>query len=153
MKFCEILWLNYRTGVKKGVIKMLKLVLNMLLCFCVTFSLFLSGCAAITKGTSRQVMFNSEPAGAKIFDSTTGSMLGKTPISLKLSSTKDHSIKMVKDGYEPSMVNINKGMGTSYLIWDIVLWGGAGLIVDGITGAWNDLEPETVNTSLEAIKK
>ncbi|MFA5779328.1 MAG: PEGA domain-containing protein [Elusimicrobiota bacterium] len=128
-------------------------MINILVCLCVSISFFLSGCATLTEGTSRQVMFNSEPSGAKIFDSNTGAMLGKTPTSLQLSSKKNHSIKMVKDGYEPSMVSINKGMGTSYLIWDIVLWGGAGLIVDGITGAWNDLEPETINTSLEAIKK
>jgi hypothetical protein len=94
-------------------------------------------------------MFNSEPSGAKIFDTSSGAMLDKTPTSLKLSSNKDHSIKMVKDGYEPSMVNINKGMGTSYLIWDILIWFPEGLIVDGLTGNWNDLEPSTVNASLE----
>ncbi|HAX61503.1 MAG TPA: hypothetical protein DCX95_02945 [Elusimicrobia bacterium] len=128
---------------------MFKPVFSALLCLCVSISLFTSGCATITKGSQRQIMFNSEPSGAKIFDTSSGAMLGRTPTSLKLSSSKDHSIKMVKDGYEPSMVNINKGMGTSYLIWDILLWGGTGIIVDAVTGAWNDLEPSQVNASLE----
>ncbi|MDD5686333.1 MAG: PEGA domain-containing protein [Elusimicrobia bacterium] len=132
---------------------MLKKVFSIFVCMSIISSIMFSGCATITKGSQRQITFNSEPSGAKIFDASSGAMLGKTPTSLKLTSKKDHSIKIAKDGYEPSMVSINNGMGTSYLVWDILLWGGFGLIVDGLTGAWNDLEPTTINTSLEATKK
>jgi hypothetical protein len=121
--------------------------------------LALTGCASIVNGSSQRVGINSIPSGAsvKVLDGDMNvAHMGTTPCSVKLDrgdgffSSADYSVIIEKDGYHPVQMQIRGSLGVGwYLIgnlfsWDIWGW----LILDPLTGAMWNLEPERVNVSL-----
>lgn len=105
------------------------------------------GCAAIFKGTSNTVDFSSDPSGAKVY--INGAHTGTTPVSLKLESKRTYSIEFRKEGYEPRTYTITNHVGAGWIILDVLLTGLVGIIVDAATGAWYELDQESVNAMLE----
>jgi hypothetical protein len=54
-------------------------------------------------------------------------------------------------GYSPGTFKIRKRVGIGTVIADVLLTGVIGVIVDGITGSWFGLSPETANVVLTKI--
>ena len=106
----------------------------------------LSGCATILAGKQADVSFSADPEGAQVY--VNGSLMGTTPVQVKLENNKDYTIEFRKEGYQSKTVFLNKGLGAGWLILDIV-FGLVPVIVDAATGDWNFLTTDNVKVALE----
>jgi hypothetical protein len=105
-----------------------------------------SSCAAIFKGTSSPVTFQSSSLGngAKVF--IDGLERGETPLRLQLKTDKSYTITFRKDGKEKNYVLTNR-VGTLWIVLD-VLSGVLPIIIDAATGAWYEFDTDNVNVQL-----
>lgn len=108
-----------------------------------------SGCATIFSGSNSDITLSSEPQGAKVL--VNGSNEGTTPTTLKLKKGKDYVIEFVKEGYQNKTLRMSYGIGTGWLILDI-LSGLIGIIIDAASGNWNEFDISNYKASLEPAK-
>jgi hypothetical protein len=106
----------------------------------------LSGCATILAGKQANVSFSADPEGAQVY--VNGSLMGKTPVQIKLENNKDYTIEFREEGYQTKTVFLSKGLGAGWLILDVV-FGLVPVIVDAVTGDWNFLTTDNVKVALE----
>lgn len=97
------------------------------------------------------MQFNSEPSGASVTNAATGGVIcNQTPCVVKVRrSYSPLEVKFQKPNYEAKEVKVNstfKGYGAG--VGDIVLLGGIGLLVDGVTASWMSY-PKRVSGYLE----
>jgi hypothetical protein len=119
-------------------------IISIMLLICI--SVAFSGCAAIFKGSNSNLNATSDPSGAKVY--VNGELYGKTPINLRLKSSKTYTIEFKKEGYETVTRNISSSVGAGWIILDI-LGGLIPVIIDAATGSWYDLDQDHVNAILE----
>jgi hypothetical protein len=116
----------------------------------IVFLLTLIGCATVFKGTTQDVALNSNPqkasvkvksmAGVEIFS-------GTTPTAVKLPKKSEYIVTIDMQGYKPSTVQITQSLEGWF--WGNLICGGViGMIIDYVSGAMWDLEPEQVSVSL-----
>ena len=122
-------------------------ILGAIGCFVVLIVFLLNGCAAIFKGSSSNVDFNSDPAGAKVY--VNGHLMGTTPVKLKLESKRTYNIEFKKEGYGSKTYTITNHVGAGWIILDVLLTGLIGVVVDATTGAWYELDQDNINAILE----
>ena len=112
------------------------------------FSIILltSSCATVFKGSREEVNFNSDPQRAEVY--VNGTLMGTTPVALKLESKKGYTIEFKKEGFKTKTVNISNRIGAGWIVLD-VLFGLVPVIVDAATGSWYSLDQKNVNAALE----
>ena len=108
----------------------------------------LMGCATIFKGTNSHLGMHSNPSGAEVF--INGKYIGKTPITLKLSSKSTYMIEFRKEGYKTITRNVTNKVGAGWVILD-VLAGLVPVIIDAVTGSWYHLDEKNVDVQLEKL--
>lgn len=108
--------------------------------------LALGGCTLIMQGTTQELNFTSEPAGA-VF--SVGGQTYTTP-ALKVEVPKeDYTVVFRRPGYKEYPVEL-KRQTSSYFYWSLVM----GLIaagIDMITGAWQEFQTTDVHVILEPL--
>jgi hypothetical protein len=109
----------------------------------------LSGCGTIMHGTRQNIDVQSSPTGAKV-ETSPATAVFTTPATLNLERKNSYVLTFTSAGYAPASVNIHNNIGTGTIIADVLL-GLVGVLVDGITGAWYGLEPESVNVTLARL--
>lgn len=107
--------------------------------------LFAGGCATIVHGTKQTVFINSNPPGAI---ATIGGNHVLTPGAVSLSKSKDYTVVMEKDGYEPGYAYIRRNLNGYAAVLGNILWLVPGLTLDVITGGAWTLEPEKIEITL-----
>ncbi len=117
--------------------------ISFLICTVVLFS----GCAAITQGTKQTIPVQASPNAVSVGVS---GMSYTTPTTLELERKNEYVLSFSKEGYESAQIRITKHLSGGYLVADILL-GLLGVIIDGATGAWYNLKPETVTVSLAKV--
>ncbi len=108
----------------------------------------LTGCATIFKGTNSHLGMHSNPSGAEVY--INGKFMGKTPLSLKLSSKATYMIEFKKEGFRTITRNVTNKVGAGWVILD-VLAGLVPVIIDAVTGAWYHLDEKNVDVQLEKL--
>ncbi len=104
-----------------------------------------SGCATLVKGVYQPIGITSKPAGALV--KVDGIDKGETPMVIKMKRNKAHTVQLDKPGYETFEGAI--ATKSSGWIWGNILIGGLiGLVVDLISGASNNLDPDSVHAEL-----
>jgi len=113
------------------------------------FSMFMiSGCAAIFNNESEDTMLRSQPSGARVI--VDGRPIGRTPTEASLMSEQTHTIEFQMDGYESKSVTINYHVGVGWLILDLILLPALlPIIIDGVTGSWDELDTGSVDVVLD----
>jgi hypothetical protein len=107
----------------------------------------LTGCGAILHGTRQTIDVQSSPGGAKIETSpATGTYT--TPTTLDLERKNSYVLTFTSPGYSSASFNLHNSIGTGTVIADVLLTGLVGVVVDGLTGAWYGLSPESANVTL-----
>ena len=110
-------------------------------------AVLLTGCGAIMHGARQNIDVQSSPVGAKVETSpATGTYT--TPTTLNLERKNSYVLTFSSPGYNPATFNLHNGVGTGTVIADVLLTGLIGVVVDGMTGSWYGLEPETANVTL-----
>ncbi|MEL7367916.1 MAG: hypothetical protein AAFN74_03315, partial [Myxococcota bacterium] len=101
----------------------------------------LTACASIFSGSSQDVQVNVRPLDADVF--VDGQQVLPGVVELKRSG--HHSIEVTKDGYVPQTMKLERGVnGVTWV--NLLFW--PGFIVDLITGAFHDINPERVQVVL-----
>jgi hypothetical protein len=108
----------------------------------------LAGCGAILHGSRQNLDVQSSPSGAHVETSpATGAYT--TPTTLNLERKNSYVLTFTSPGYNPATFNIQHNIGTGTVIADVLLTGLVGVLVDGLTGSWYGLTPESANVTLQ----
>jgi hypothetical protein len=95
-----------------------------------------TSCATIFSGTTQDVVFNSNPPGAKvtIFVDGVSSSVVTTPSTVNLSRGKKVRVDFVADGYAPLSMALEKGTAGWY--WaNLITMNLIGMVIDLVDGA------------------
>jgi len=109
-------------------------------------STLLAGCGTIFSGTSDDISFNSQPAGADIM--VGGAKRGTTPATISVSrdALNDKVVTLKKDGYEDRRIKLQKDFTlVSIFNGPNLLWWG----VDVFTGALMNYSKRDYNVELD----
>src|SRR5262245_55022141 len=112
------------------------------------------GCATVTRGTTDNVGFDSQPSQAEV---RTSNGLGcVTPCSLVVKRNEEFIATFTKPGYRSQQVEVKTqlaGAGAAGLAGNILIGGVVGIGVDAVTGAANEHTPNPVSVVLEPLSK
>lgn len=112
-----------------------------------------AACATVTRGTTDEVWFVSDPPGALVHlepptvDCT-------TPCRQELRRKRDYLVLFEKEGYLPAQVTVSPkfaGAGAAGFAGNVILGGLVGMGVDAATGASKVLRPNPVQITLVPI--
>lgn len=112
----------------------------------------LSACATVTRGTKQKFEITSEPSAAQVRTSLGDTCV--TPCKLKLQRKEAFTATFTKEGYETQQANVRSkfsGGGAAAGLGNIVAGGPIGAVLDGSTGAMNDLLPNPLNVILKPL--
>ncbi len=125
-----------------------KFLLVLVSIFCTTsMSSIFSGCGTLFRGTTQSIQVNATPYGAIV---GVDRRQYTTPVTIKLKRRRSYLLTISKEGYETEKRVINRKISGKIVVLDIIFSGLLGLIVDGVTGAWYNLEPNNINVYLRS---
>jgi hypothetical protein len=108
---------------------------------------FLSGCGAMLHGSRQDVFVQSSVAGTTVQASPSTTSVA-APGTISLERKNNYVLTFSAPGYAPATVNVTNSIGTGTVIADVLLTGLVGVVVDGMTGSWYGLNPETASVTL-----
>lgn len=111
--------------------------------------LFAGGCATITRGTTTDVVFHSEPPGAAM--ETTNGFWCTTPCTLDMPRSDRFVATFSLPGYQNQTVAVESQVssgGAVGMAGNLLVGGVIGGVVDATSGAMNDLVPNPVSVRL-----
>jgi hypothetical protein len=108
--------------------------------------LFTTSCASIFTGSKRDVLFETEPSGAKVF--INGFEKGTTPVQIKVEA--DDNVEFRLDNYNERVVIMDSKFNLVSILngFSIIGWG-----VDALTGSLKRVDTKYVKVSLEESDK
>jgi hypothetical protein len=105
----------------------------------------LSGCATAFKGKSTPVSVTSATPGATV--SIDGRPAGVTPMSVDLSNKTDAEITVASNG-KTETCRMRASASVGWVVADVLLTGGIGIIVDWATNNWNNVGPNSCHVGV-----
>jgi hypothetical protein len=115
-------------------------------------SLALAACATVTRGTTSQVQFRTEPPGALAVTSLSQTCM--TPCTITMNRKDEFAVRFSLAGYKDTTVEVRTqlaGTGVLGVAGNAVVGGIIGVGVDVVTGSALDHVPNPVVVSLERI--
>ncbi len=112
----------------------------------------LAGCATVTRGTTSDVEFVSEPPGAVATTSLGSSCT--TPCSLRFSRKEEFSVVFRLAGHANETVEVKSrlgGAGAAGLAGNVILGGVVGIVADAASGATLEHAPNPVSVVLKKL--
>ena len=112
-------------------------------------SLWLAGCATVTRGTTDQLQITSEPAAAEVKTSLNHQCI--TPCTITVSRKDEFAVTFDKAGYKQQTINVKTqlaGSGAAGFAGNILLGGIVGMGVDAATGSTLEHVPNPVHAVL-----
>lgn len=106
-------------------------------------ALSLPACATITRGSSQEFTVQSTPPGARVSTSN-GFQCDATPCTFRMPRKDEFRATVSLDGYVAQDHDIKSGIssgGAAGLAGNVIFGGVIGAVVDGSSGALNDLTP------------
>jgi predicted small secreted protein len=113
----------------------------------VVSSTLLAGCGTMLHGSRQDIAVQSSVAGATV-QTSPASMSVNAPGTLSLERKNNYVLTFSAPGYAPATVNVTNSIGVGTVIADVLLTGLVGVVVDGMTGSWYGLNPETASATL-----
>ena len=112
----------------------------------------LSACATVTRGTRQAYVIETDPPGAQVELSTGQTCV--TPCALRLPRRPGFTATITREGYETVEATVASGIsggGAAGMAGNVILGGLIGAVVDGSSGAMNDLSPNPLRVSMVRI--
>jgi len=106
-------------------------------------ALSLPACATITRGSSQEFTVESTPPGARVSTSN-GFQCDATPCTFRMPRKDAFRATVSLDGYVTQDHEISSGIsggGAAGMAGNVIFGGVIGAVVDGTSGAMNDLTP------------
>lgn len=113
-------------------------------------ALSLPACATITRGSSQEFTVQSTPPGARVSTSN-GFQCDATPCTFRMPRKDEFRATVSMDGYVSQEHDIKSGIsggGAAGLAGNVIFGGVIGAVVDGSSGALNDLTPNPLVITL-----
>jgi hypothetical protein len=112
----------------------------------VMISFLFTSCASIFTGSKRNVLFETDPPGAKVF--VNGFEKGTTPVQIKVKA--DDRVDFKLDNYKERVVVMDSKFNLVAILngFSIIGWG-----VDALTGSLKRVDTKYVKVSLENSAK
>jgi hypothetical protein len=113
-----------------------------------------AACATVTRGTTNQVQFISEPVGAEV--KTTLGQTCITPCMVEVSRKSEFVAVFSKDGYQDASIPVQTrvaGSGAAGFAGNVIIGGVVGMVADAATGATLEHYPNPVSVTLEAVRR
>src|SRR4051812_43876712 len=110
-------------------------------------SFSLLGCAAVFRSSKETVHVESTPSGAETKRGVV--KLGVTPADVEVDRGKVSQLVVSKPGYEELPLPVKRNLNPGWLVLDIVTCPFTfciPLIIDGVSGAWYDVQTRYVAT-------
>ncbi|MFV8335018.1 PEGA domain-containing protein [Flavobacterium sp. GSP27] len=109
-------------------------------------SLLFTSCASIFTGSKRNVLFETDPSGAKVF--INGFEKGTTPVQIKVKA--DDRVDFKLDNYKEKVVVMDSKFNLVAILngFSIIGWG-----VDALTGSLKRVDTKYVKVTLENTDK
>lgn len=117
-------------------------------------AVLMAGCATVTRGTTEQVTFTSEPAGAAV-ETTSGLRCAATPCTFDIARKSEFSATFLLPGYEEQKVDVVAelaGNGAAGFAGNVLIGGVVGMGADAATGATLDHRPNPVHAVMIQVK-
>jgi hypothetical protein len=114
---------------------------------CITTVSLLTGCGAVLHGSRQNVLVQSSTPGATV-SITPGAQAVTAPSTLSLERKNSYVLTFSAPGYSSSTVALQNSVGVGTVIADVLLTGLVGVVVDGLTGSWYGLNPESASATL-----
>jgi hypothetical protein len=114
---------------------------------CITTASLLTGCGAILHGSRQNVPVQASAPGATV-SITPGANAVTAPSILSLERKNSYVLTFSAPGYSSSTVALQNSVGVGTVIADVLLTGLVGVVVDGLTGSWYGLNPESATATL-----
>ena len=108
-------------------------------------TLALGGCATVFKSKTSSVAVSSATPGAQV--TVDGKSAGVTPTTVEVANQKD-AVITVSAGGKQETCQMKTGAATGWVVADIFLTTGVGLIIDWVTHNWNDVEPSSCHVGV-----
>lgn len=106
-----------------------------------------TGCGAMLHGSRQDISVVSSVPGTTVQASPNATSV-VAPGTLSLERKNNYVLTFSAPGYAPATVNVTNSIGTGTVIADVLLTGLVGVVVDGMTGSWYGLNPETASATL-----
>lgn len=113
-------------------------------------ALCLPACATITRGSSQEFTVQSTPPGARVSTSN-GFQCDSTPCTFRMPRKDAFRATVSLDGYVIQAHEIGSGIsggGAAGMAGNVIFGGVIGAVVDGNSGAMNDLTPNPLVVTL-----
>jgi hypothetical protein len=112
---------------------------------CAAVFLLSTSCAAVFREPKATIHVSSDPSNAVI--DLGGNTVGTTPGEAEVPRQGLNIVNVKKRGYEQSQFVLDRSMNTGWLVWDVAtcvipVMLCIPLLVDGVSGAWIDVEGE-----------
>jgi len=130
----------------------MKQLKNSLILSALSSMLFFSGCATVTRGTTEELIIQSDPTGAQV--KLSNGMTGVTPATFKVPRKGDIIVMVTKDGYKPAEVILKAEVsktGAAGFAGNILIGGVVGGVADAVTGAALSHFPNPVKVTLTPL--
>lgn len=108
------------------------------------------GCATIISGTKQDISVNSTPASASVTVKTVGGVgvfTGTTPATCKLERKREYIVYVRLDGFQEQQIQVSHSFN-AWVVGNLVCGGVLGLVIDAVTGAMWNLEPQTIHMEM-----
>ncbi len=120
----------------------------------VSAALSLCACATITRGTTQAFEVKTTPSGAAVSTST-GLNCPSTPCVFgNVPRNSNFDVTITKPGYKThtaKVTNTTSGAGGMGMAGNVIFGGIIGAAVDGTNGSMQDLTPNPLDVTLEAL--
>lgn len=116
--------------------------------------MLVTGCATVTRGTTNQITFTSEPSGAQMRTSLGHTC--STPCTLEIPRKSEFIATFAMDGYKDQQVPVQTrvaGSGAAGFAGNVLVGGLVGMGVDAATGSTLEHFPNPVSATLEALHR
>ncbi len=113
----------------------------------------LGGCAYILSTDSQDISVSTYPPGAQVIITTTGGIevfSGTTPAQVHLKRKYKYFVDVTLEGHESKRIYLEQSVNPK-TFWNILIGGIPGWILDGVSGAIWQLEPETITITLQTV--
>jgi len=115
-------------------------------------TLSLGACATVTRGTTEQLTFDSDPPAA--MRTSTGLTCPTTPCTLEVSRKSEFVATFSKEGYKSQNVMVQTrvaGSGAAGFAGNVLIGGLIGMGVDAANGSTLEHYPNPVSVTLEPL--
>jgi PEGA domain len=111
---------------------------------CIALSTLCS-CATVFKAKTTPVSITSNTPGATV--TIDGRPAGVTPLTLELPNKADAMITVASGGKQETCRMVSNA-SVGWVVADVFLTSGLGLIIDWVTHAWNDVGPNACHVDV-----